>query len=187
MRIGKAAAIEDISQALARGGCAICVFLKNEQSALLHGGLLPDEVRGVCNFHAWALAAAVDIENTAQIFFNLLRCAGKTDANFCTFCSRLLELEILQLKDLVVQMNRGLVKNWMKQQGNLCQTHASHLRPLAPLRLHTTIDEILDRSRQELQAQLEDVLRRPAIGKGSGGGVLGRAAEFLVAQRGINH
>ena len=125
MRIGKPVAIEDISQTLARSGGAIDAFLKNEQSALLPGGLFPDEVRGVC------------------------------------------------------------VASWMKQQSNLCQSHAGHLRQLAPLRFHTTIDEV--RTSQDLQAQLEDVLRRPAIGKGSGGGVLGRAAEFLVAQRGINH
>jgi hypothetical protein len=187
MRISKPVAIEDISQALAKGGCAVCAFLRNEQSALLRGGLRPDEVTGVCNFHAWALAAAVDMENTAQIFLNLLRHADENCADSCTFCSRLLEQEVVQLKELVGQMNRGLVANWMKQQGNLCQKHADHLRQFAPLKLHKTIDEILKRTTQDLQVQLEDVLRRVAVGKGSGGGVLGRAAEFLVSQRGINH
>jgi hypothetical protein len=187
MRISKPVDIEDISQVLAKGGCAICAFLRNEQSALLRGGLRPDEITGICNFHAWALAAAVDIENTARTFLALLRRGNERDTNSCTFCSRLLEHEVVQLKDLIAQMNRGLVAAWMRQQGTLCQMHADHLRQLAPLKLHKMIDEIVGRTAQELETQLEDVLRRCAGGKGSGGGVLGRAAEFLVSQRGINH
>jgi hypothetical protein len=188
MRVSKPVELDRISQALARSGCPICAFLKNEQAALLRGRLAPDRVSSLCNFHAWALAAAIESDNAARIFLQVLRQVGNRESSSqCSFCARLLEQEVTQLKDLIAQMNRRLVANWMKEQGILCRLHAEHLRQLAPLKLHAMIDEIIERSRHELEAELENLLRRAAAGERAGGGVLGRAAEFLTSQRGVNH
>jgi PII-like signaling protein len=78
MRLSKPIEIEGVSQTLAKGNCPVCAFLKNSQSALLQGGLAPEEVSGICNFHAWALAAAVNVANAAKVFQNLLR-LGEND------------------------------------------------------------------------------------------------------------
>jgi hypothetical protein len=187
MRVGKPVELEGISQALSKGGCPICAFLKNEQSALLRGQLPPDQVASLCNFHAWALAAAIETENAARIFLHVLRRNTDQKSEQCSFCSRLLQQEVAQLKDLIAQMSRTLVANWMKEQGTMCRLHAEHLKQLAPLRLHAMIDEIVERSDAELQGELESLLRRAAAGERTGGGVLGRAAEFLTSQRGVNH
>lgn len=189
MRLSKPVELDRISQALAKGACPICVFLKNEQSALLKGDMPPDKVTALCNFHAWALAAAVNVENAAQIFLKVLR--HRSDSSTaagpqCSFCSQLLQQEVVEIKELLEQMKGGLVLDWMKQQGTLCWLHADHLRQLAPLKLHSTIEEIVERSSKALEAELEALLRRSAAGERTGGGMLGRAAEFLTAQRGVN-
>jgi hypothetical protein len=187
MRINKPVELERITQVLAKGACPICAFLKNEQAALLRGKLKPAEVTDLCNFHAWALAAAMEGQNAAQMFLNVLRHRRSQPASSsgpCSFCSRLLQQEVVELRELIEQMNGGLVLEWMRQSGTLCQLHGNHLRQLAPLKLHPVIDEIMQRSSRSIEFELESVLRRSAAGK-SGGGVLGRAAELLVSQRGI--
>jgi hypothetical protein len=107
MRLSKPVEIQGVSQTLAKGNCPVCAFLRNSQSALLQGGLRPEEVSGICNFHAWALAAAVNVTNAAKIFQNLLRlgCDGSQE---CSFCVRLREAEQAQLRELVGQMDRHL-------------------------------------------------------------------------------
>lgn len=190
MRLSKPVELDRISQALAKGACPICVFLKNEQSALLRGDMPPEKVTSLCNFHAWALAAAVNVENAARIFLNVVRhpaADSPTAAPQCSFCAQLLQQEVVEIKELLTQLKGGLVLDWMKQQGTLCRLHADHVRQLAPLKLHSTIDEIVERSAKTLEAELEALLRRSATGERTGGGMLGRAAEFLTAQRGVNH
>lgn len=43
----------------------------------------------------------------------------------------------------------------------------------------------MQQSIRKSQADLENVLNRTEAGRGTGGGVLGRVAEVLVAQRGL--
>ena len=189
MRLAKPLELHRISQVLAKGVCPICAFLKNDQAALLRGELRPDEVTALCNFHAWALAAAVDRNSVAQAFLNVLKHEPSKDrdsADQCWACSHLVQREVIHIKELIRQMNGGIVLDWMKQQGTFCRLHANHLRQLAPARLHSTIDEIVERSARALQTDLENLLRRTDSGMGTGGGVLGRAAEFLVSQRGVS-
>lgn len=189
MRISNPIKIDSVSQALARGGCAVCAYLKNEQSVLLKGGIRPDEFEDLCNFHAWALAAAVDVHNAAEVFLTVLkRRAGKSwsQHDSCSICSHLLQTELSQLKELLSTLKRGLVLKWMEQQGTLCSIHADHLRQLAPIGLHSAIDEIVSRTAHNLKADLATLLLRPGSHVGSGGGALGRAAEFLTSQRGVN-
>jgi hypothetical protein len=176
--------LDRISQTLAKGACPICAYLKNDQAALLRGELPPEQVTGLCNFHAWALAAAVDRENVVLIFLNALRRQSPPD--HCSVCQHLVQREVIHIGELIEQMSGGLVLDWMRRQGTFCRLHAEHVRELAPLKFHPVIDEIMDRSRQTLQTELEDLLRHTESGKGTGGGALGRAAEFLVSQRGIN-
>jgi hypothetical protein len=189
MRLMKPVELDRISQVLAKGACPICAYLKNDQAALLRGELPPEQVIGLCNFHAWALAAAVDRESVVQIFLNALHRQApeaKGAADQCSVCDHLVQREVVHIKDLIEQMKGGLVLDWMKLQGTFCRLHAEHVRELAPLTFHPVIDEIMERSSHTLEAELENLLRRTESDKGTGGGVLGRAAEFLVSQRGIN-
>ncbi|HTS57289.1 MAG TPA: hypothetical protein VMH03_07070 [Terriglobales bacterium] len=47
------------------------------------------------------------------------------------------------------------------------------------------ISEIVERTRSELKQELGAFLEQAVRGDHAGGGVLGRAAEFLVSQRGL--
>lgn len=184
MRLSKPIEIQGVSQALAKGSCPVCVFLRNTQSLLLQGGLAPEEVNGICNFHAWALAAAVNVANAARVFQNLLR-LGCDGSHECSFCVRLREAEQGQLKELIGQMDRHLVLDWIRHHGALCRPHARKMRQVAPVRLQGAIDEVDHRSSSDLNSELENLIARAAMGERTGAGVLGRVAEFLMSQRGI--
>jgi hypothetical protein len=192
MRLMKPENLESISQVLAKGACPICAYLRNDQAALLRGDMKPDEVSDLCNFHAWALAAAVDKDYVARIFLNVLarrtvmRQTKPDAARCCSFCSLLVQREVVHIRELMEQMSGGLVLDWVRRQGTFCSAHAAHLRQLAPLKFHSVIDEVMERSAANLASDLQDLLHRTAEGRGTGGGVLGRVAEFLVAQRGLN-
>ena len=176
MRLSKPIEIEGVSQTLAKGNCPVCAFLKNSQSALLQGGLAPEEVSGICNFHAWALAAAVNVVNAAKVFQNLLR-LGCDGCQECSFCLHLREAENAQLKELVRQLDRHLVLDWIMRHAVLCRPHSRRLRQVAPVRLHGAIDEIDCRTSSELKSELEELIARSADGKRVGAGVLGRVAD----------
>ncbi len=186
MRLSKPVDLLRISQALGKGSCPICAFLRNQQSTLLKGGLSPGQVTDLCNFHAWALAAAVDSRNAAEVLLNVLGQSARHTEHSCSFCSRLREEEIIQLRDLVTQMGRGLITDWMKQQGTLCRSHGEHLRQLAPVKLHDIIDEVIGRTIADVKSGLEHLLGADGKDDRAGSGVLGRAAEFLASQRGIH-
>ena len=189
MRISNPVKIDNVSQTLAKGGSALCAFQKNEQSVLLKGGMRPDEFTDLCNFHAWALAAAVDVNHAANVFLSVLKhrsAMGLSKDHGCSVCARLLEAEVAQLKELLLTLKGRLVLKWMEQQGTLCAVHGDHLRQLAPSELHPTIDEIVSRTARDLETDLEALLLRPGFHAHSGGGALGRVAEFLTSQRGVN-
>ena len=59
------------------------------------------------------------------------------------------------------------------------------VKEFVPLRLRTLVDEIVERNRAELEQELETFLEQLKHGIHEGGGLLGRAAEFLVGQRGL--
>lgn len=184
MRLSKPIEIRGVSQTLAKGNCPVCAFLRNSQSALLQGALPPEEVNGICNFHGWALAAAVNVTNATKVLQHLLR-LGCDGSQPCSFCERLRDAEQAQLRELVGQMDRHLVLDWMKHHGILCRPHAAGIRQIAPVRLHGAFAEVDRRTASELDSELQDLLSRSATGERSGAGVLGRVAEFLMSQRGI--
>jgi hypothetical protein len=74
---------------------------------------------------------------------------------------------------------------WMKTQGTLCLDHAEKVKEFVPLRLRTQVDQIVERNRLELEQELEAFREQLRHGIHEGGGLLGRAAEFLVGQRGL--
>ena len=74
---------------------------------------------------------------------------------------------------------------WMKSQLGLCLDHAHELERCAPLKRRPVILEIVERSRCQLKLELGAFLEQVARGNHAGGGILGRAAEFLVSHRGL--
>jgi hypothetical protein len=80
-------------------------------------------------------------------------------------------------------MQRAIFVRWMKSQGCLCLSHSRKLHDHAQLKMRRLIDEIAERAGTELKQELGDFLEHTKQGDHTGG-ILGRAAEFLVSQRG---
>lgn len=175
-----------VGQALVRGACPICGVLKEFQSALAETVQVRADLH-LCNFHMWLLARSAPASGAAAVYLKQLEdpSVSKGGASDCDFCQRILEEEKLQLQDLVNQMKRAMFVQWMKSQGSLCLNHSRKLQNYAPLKMRALIVEIVERTRAELRQELGDFLEHTKQGDHSGGGILGRAAEFLVSQRGL--
>jgi hypothetical protein len=183
-----------VSGALTKGACPICGILKDFQWTLA-AIVRPQADLRLCNFHAWALARSrggslersTPGESVTSVFLEMLKgtLGGKVNSDDCALCHRVREEEVKRLRELAQQFQRAMFVQWMKSQGNLCLDHAGKLKEFVPLRFRTLIDEIVERNRAELREELEAFHEQLKRGMHTGGGLLGRVAEFLVGQRGL--
>ncbi len=182
-----------VSQALTKGACPICGILKEFQWTLAETAK-PQAGLRLCNFHVWALARSraslarsTPGEIVTTVFLEMLKgpFVGKVDSDECVLCHRVLEEEVTRLRELAQKFQGALFVEWMKTQGSLCLDHAGKLKEFVPLRFQTLIDEVVERNRAELRAELEAFHEQLKHGVHAGGGLLGRVAEFLVGQRGL--
>ncbi len=183
----------NVSQGLNKGVCPICGILKDFQWTLVDTTRPQADVR-VCNFHGWALARSraklsrsTPGESVTTVFLEMLKppLVGKVNSEECTLCHRVVEEEVTRLRELAQKLQGTMFAQWMKSQGSLCLEHSRKVKEFVPLRLRTLVDEIVERNRAELQQELESFLEQLKHGIHEGGGLLGRAAEFLVGQRGL--
>jgi hypothetical protein len=75
--------------------------------------------------------------------------------------------------------------DWLRQDAVLCIPHGVKLRRQLPLVLSARIETILEKGRRQLLEELETLRNTPQSDR-PGWGALGRAAEFLVSQRGLH-
>jgi hypothetical protein len=122
-----------------------------------------------------------------NVFLAMLKkpVTNKVTADECSLCRRVLEEEISRLRELAHKLQEAMFAQWMKTQGTLCIDHAGKVKEFVPMRLRTLVDEIVERNRTELEQELETFREQLRHGIHEGGGLLGRAAEFLVGQRGL--
>ncbi len=175
-----------VSQALVSGACPICGVLKEFQSALAVNVRVRADLH-LCNFHTWLLARLSPAKGAAAVYLKLLDDSPvlKVSASACDFCQRILEHEESKLGEFVKQMQRAMFKDWMKTQGSLCLNHSRKLHEHVPEKMRPLIEQIVERTRAELKQELGAFLEHTKQGDHGGGGILGRAAEFLVSQRGL--
>jgi hypothetical protein len=178
-------AYQSILQLLHEPGCPVCRFLKEYRAARLQKRSEPETHR-LCNFHAWGLAAVQDAPAAAQAFIGILS-QPELNANgtqACDVCSEVTAEEDLRIRELTTCLHRPAVADWLRQEAVLCIPHATKLRPQVPLALAPRIDSIVQNCRQQLKEELGRLRKEPGMDR-SGWGALGRAAEFLVSQRGL--
>lgn len=185
MRINKPLTREHIVQALEKGGCVICVFLKGFQSALLEN-VEPSSVKTLCNYHGWAMAAAVNGKRAAEAFIALLQTAGLAHEPGCYFCAEILDEEKLTLSELSQVLQEGDVFARLEQHRALCFVHGARLASTLPVELGNRILAIAERNRRQLISSLNSFLDQLARDSHAGGGTLGRAAELLFGYRGMS-
>jgi hypothetical protein len=193
MKADASTSANSVSQVLAKGACPICSILKDFQRTLAETAEPQPDLR-LCNFHSWALARsrgklsrATPGETVANVFLDLLRrpVGAKVGPDECSLCHRVLEEEVIRLRELAQKLQSAMLVQWMKTQGTLCLEHAQKLKEFVPLRSRKLIDEIVERNRAQLVQELEAFREQLKHGIHEGGGLLGRVAEFLVGQRGL--
>lgn len=176
---------QSILQVLHESGCPVCRFLKEFQTSRLQNRS-EAETHRLCNFHAWGLAAVQDAPIAAQAFIGILNepDVNANGAQACNVCDEVRAEEDLRIRELATCLHRPDVADWLRTKAFLCIPHATKLRREVPPVLASRIDAIVQNCRQQLKLELDQLRDEPSSDR-SGWGSLGRAAEFLVSQRGL--
>jgi hypothetical protein len=184
VRSNKIINYESILQVLGETGCPFCRFMKNYQSALLQDPA-EKEIHHLCNFHTWGLAATQRAVSAAHHFLNMLeRHTGATPASTCDICMLLEMEEARRIREFASLLNHKLVAQWVRLQPTLCYAHGKKLQQEVPQVTALAINSILENHRAQLMQELRR-LRDEHQTDAARWGVLGHAAEFLAAQRGL--
>jgi hypothetical protein len=188
MNGAKAVRKHDISEAAARGACPVCTVLRHRQTQLIEANGIPSAAH-LCNFHAWSIARSAPASAAAAVFLQTLRAhqgeLPHAEAHRCDFCDLLKQEEEGRLQELVEKMREPAFLDWMRIHGTLCLRHAHQAYRQLPAPARPVIPQLLSRTADGLEQDLEEYAKHAQHGDHAGGGVLGRAAEFLVSQRGI--
>jgi hypothetical protein len=184
MRAHKVVNYESILQVLGEAGCPFCRFMRNFQTGLLQEA--GREIHHLCNFHTWGLAATQQAISAAEHFVSLLQeQSGGDPSSCCTICTLLQEEEDIRIREFIGYAEHKLVAQWLRSQAVLCMVHGTKLKHGAPPVVVSSINAITERCRRQLVEDLTR-LRREYLPDAERWGVLGRAAEFMVSQRGLH-
>lgn len=155
------------------------------QAKLLQEGEIEEFVM-LCNPHAWALAAVRESAAAAPILHALVRRSIQPEHRECSVCIRLGQEQTLRTQELLASLERRQVPEWIERKGVLCLPHGTRMRDDASPSAKALIDTILKRRQQELEKALREFMSGMGRSDSEHGGVLGKAAEYLVSQRGIS-
>jgi hypothetical protein len=177
---------QSLEEVLHEPGCCLCRFLKDYQAIHLQEDSA-NEIRHLCNFHTWGLAAVQDAPTAADIFIRLLVNDAVPSPNAkpdCDVCRKVGAEEDLRIRELVTLLGKPQVQHWLRTEAVFCIPHGKKLRQKVSLVLAPRIDTIIENYREQLNDELLQLRNDPGPGR-AGWGALGRAAEFLAAQRGL--
>jgi hypothetical protein len=174
-------------QVLQEPGGPFCRFLKEYQTARLQNHSKED-IHSLCNFHAWGLAAVQNAPAAALVFIKLVDeplSVSKEDSA-CDVCREVLAEEGLRLREFVSCIAQTVVSQWLRGPAVLCIPHGTKLRRQVQPVVAARIDAIIESYRQQLAQELQHLRDEPEPDR-TGWGAIGRAAEFLVSQRGLRN
>jgi hypothetical protein len=188
MRVQQPVHYKQITEALQPGACPLCAVLRDFQASCIRESD-GRTIEALCNFHMWALAGAAKAESAAKLFLGLL---GKVDLDdsiqpvkTCGICQRIREEESKRLDEFAERFAQDKFREWMNLRGAVCLPHAIRLLPRLPQSLRQDLAGILSRRAAELKEELEKLLKDAKSGQRGHEGILGRVAEALAAQRGL--
>jgi len=177
-----------VFNSLAKGVCPVCWLGRAFQNELIER-LHTEDAEVVCNYHAWAIAAAAPASSAAEVFLSMLRGEGREKSRkehaSCDLCTSIREHEATRLRELATEMRRTRFSQWLERYGTLCSFHGKSLQFMVSEEHAWIITKVIKNNRQQLEELLEAFASKARSGEHTGGGALGRAAEFLVAQRGL--
>jgi len=169
-------------------GCRVCAGLKEFQTNLIEV-VGPERVSHLCNYHAWALARAAPAEVAADVFLGVLkkwREQTETVGKSCDVCRCIRDFERGEVRRVVEEFD-AIEPAITSRQETLCLFHSRMVAVSLPREKQVGIARMISRNAATLREELEALLEQSKQRRATGWGVLGRAAEFLVSQRGILH
>lgn len=172
-----------ILQVLGEKGCPFCAFLKNYQAALLQEPSRQD-VRHLCNFHTWGFAATQNPVRAAQLFSTLLSQTSESSTSSCDICLLVHLEQERRIREFISCLDQRLVSTWLRSQGVLCLIHGSKVKSGASPVFAALIDSVMQRQRDTLRKELMELVQKDDPNPVKWG-TLGRVAEYLAAQRGL--
>jgi hypothetical protein len=179
-----------ITSIVARGSCPVCAALREFQNDLVKN-LKPDDCKQFCNTHAWVVANSGPAECVAAIFLKAITSPEWRPAaavqDQCDVCKKMHEDKELRLNEIAEQLRDPKLRSWLHDYGMICSRHGRDLMAKLPKELQTSIQQLMAKNSVEMAEMLADFLQQVKEGSHTGGGILGRAAELLVAQRGIEN
>jgi hypothetical protein len=177
---------QSILEVLQEQECPFCRFLKEYQTARLQYHSEHD-IHRLCNFHTWGLAAGRNALTAAQVFIELVNepAAVSDEDAACDICKEVLAEEGRRIREFVRCIHRTDVSDWLRTTAVFCIPHGIKLRRLVQPVAAARVDAIIDNCRRHLTQELQSLRDKPEAER-PGWGSLGRAAEFLVSQRGLH-
>jgi len=177
---------QSILEVLQEPGCPFCRFLKEYQAARLQHHSEQD-IHHLCNFHTWGLAAVQNALTAAEVFIHLVEEPApiSSDAADCDICKEVYAEEDRRIREFVSCIYRTGVADWLRGAPVLCIPHGIKLRRQVQPVVAARVDAIIENCRRQLTQELQSLRDKPEAER-PGWGSLGRAAEFLVSQRGLH-
>jgi hypothetical protein len=188
MNIGSSATKSPISNIVAKETCPICAALKEFQNYFAKN-LRASECVRFCDLHAWVSANSAPAESVATMFLESMRnprwAPSMPTPSDCDFCKRMEIKGQTRMTEIIEELDWPGLRNWLHEHRMLCFGHGQELIQRVPESTRQTVEEIMSRKARELELELQEFLQHAKTGNHAGGGILGQAAEYLVAQRGI--
>jgi hypothetical protein len=177
---------QSILEVFQEPGCPFCRFLKEYQAARIQHHSEQD-IHNLCNFHTWGLAAVQNALTAAQVFIHLVDESAPifNEHATCDLCREVTAEEDRRIREFVGCIHRRDVSNWLRAAPVLCMPHGIKLRRQVQPVVAARIDAIIENCRRQLTQDLKSLRDKPEADR-QGWGSLGRAAEFLVSQRGLH-
>ncbi|MGB2590803.1 MAG: hypothetical protein WA853_01290 [Candidatus Acidiferrum sp.] len=177
-----------IARIAVKGNCPVCAAVKHFQDSLLLNLHIIKNAR-LCNVHTWSIAKSASAEVAASVFLDALKSrtssAHLPSPSHCIACMKIHEEEVTRIKEVSEDLKWSAIGTWLKEYARFCIRHSGAIKQLVAGALQKAIEESAISTALELRKELEEFVQQARRGNHAGGGVLGRAAEFLVAQRGI--
>lgn len=145
-------------------------------------------IRNLCSFHVWSVAASTDLAIAATIFLKLLEKSYPLEGSNqpCELCVKLLLAEKEKLQEYARNLRKPGFQERFREAGTLCLPHSQKLVGCTPGTFQEDILFVMRRRKTDLRQKLNGLLRKAKAGEPAQAGLLGRVAEFLVAQRGLS-
>ena len=167
--------------------CAMCVKLKESQSDFVER-LSKHLPQSLCNQHTWLIAKSGEAGPAGDVFVRLLGSALKEEPQVlkCALCTRLTEEEDEKAGELVVELEAQQDAQQRIADWGLCLPHARKLWSRLDVKLQGQLLTNLKERATQLRRELLVLTHDAGAGLPRNPGVLGRAAEFLAAKRGLD-